>query len=118
MTASALRSGLKTLAALTAHSDFGFPTLFGLNKNYLLRLDTSILSSSVTNTFPSFPQDIPINENNLINSHPKAPAPTKNDLILDNFYTNSNPKILTISSYLLPYGTLLTSYSGKASKHS
>ena len=56
------------------------PTLCFLNKNYLLRFEISILSSSVTLTYPSGPAPKPINENILMYSHPNAPAPTMNAL--------------------------------------
>jgi hypothetical protein len=68
---------LNILAAETAHSLLDFPTLLGLNKNCLLRLETSILSSSVTRIDPSGEQASPIKENSLINSHPSAPAPIR-----------------------------------------
>lgn len=63
---------------MLAVSAFDFPTFSFLNKNYLLRLEVSILSSSVTVTNPSV--DNPIRANIFKNSHPKAPAPTKKTL--------------------------------------
>ena len=59
---------------------------FHLNKNYLLRFDGSIISSSVKSNFPFLEQQMPINANIFKYSQPKAPAPTKNKLIITNFY--------------------------------
>lgn len=60
-----------------AHSDLGFFMLLDLNKNYLFKFDNSIKSLSVTYTCP-YPTPRPIREKTFKNSHPKAPAPTKN----------------------------------------
>jgi hypothetical protein len=65
------------LAIEQATFDFESPTLLYLNKNYLFKFDTSILSLSVTATLPLAEQPIPIKAKALIYSHPKAPAPTR-----------------------------------------
>ena len=79
------------LPTLQAVSHLLDPTCSLLNKNCLLRLLISILSSSVTVILPPLVES-PINENILINSHPSAPAPITNELDLNAFSTNSSPK--------------------------
>lgn len=102
------------------------PTSLRLNKNYLLRFDISILSSSVTitsplniienNTLLDAPR--PINANILINSQPKAPAPTMNARVSCNFYKASLPNSAIKSSYWVPHCFRFTSFEGNASKNS
>ncbi len=54
------------------------PMFQSRNRNWRDKLDFSITSSSVTVTVPSVPQLSPISANALMNSHPSAPAPTRN----------------------------------------
>jgi len=62
------------------------PTLCFLNKNCLFKFEISILSSSVTVTYPYAPLPQPIRANILIYSQPKAPAPTINILEFYNYF--------------------------------
>lgn len=102
------------------------PTSLRLNKNYLLRFDISILSSSVTITSPYNTFDKitlldaprPINANILINSQPKAPAPTMNARVSCIFYKVSLPNKAIKSSYWVPFYFRFTSVEGSASKNS
>lgn len=63
-----------TTAAMTTH----LPILMSLNKNCRLRLLFSMTSSSVTVTVPVGEVATPIMAKFFRNSHPKAPAPTRN----------------------------------------
>lgn len=68
----------------TATSDLNYWSFSSLNKNYLDRLEFSILSLSVTVKL-----SILFNAKCLIISHPKAPAPTINVFYLLNISENS-----------------------------
>lgn len=76
------------LPTLQAVSHLFFPTCCLLNKNCLFKLLISMLSSSVTINFPFPFVEKPINENILMNSHPRAPAPITNDELFFAFSTN------------------------------
>jgi len=80
--------GFILLPTPQAVSDLLLPTCCFLNKNCLLRLLISMLSSSVTKTFPLPDVEAPIKANILMNSHPKAPAPITNELEVWHFWTN------------------------------
>merc|ERR1719433_434997 len=62
--------------AFAAVVDFALPTSGFLNKNCLLRFDSSIRSMSVTWILPLAAVPIPIKANCFKYSQPKAPAPT------------------------------------------
>ena len=76
------RSLFIPLAVYAATWDFELPTFWLRKRNYLFKFETSILSPSVTLTFPSCEHPIPMRAKLLMNSHPRAPAPTKNNLSL------------------------------------
>lgn len=67
-------SGFIYIAAAAAVDDLGLRICFSLNKNYLLRLETSMTSGSVRIILPLVPS--PIIAKFFNNSHPIAPAPT------------------------------------------
>ena len=75
-------------------------------------------SSSVVVSLPSFPQDMPINANSLINSQPNAPQPTYRALHFLSLFMHSLPKMEIMPPYLLSVPLLSTSPSGKAEKKS
>ena len=113
-----MKSGFISLPILHAVSDLEYPTLFFLKRNSLFKFDTSILSLSVHEINPSFEHPIPINVNCLINSHPKAPAPTKKYLCFCYFSRISVLNTIVWSSYLELLVVLVTSPWGRDLKKS
>ena len=92
LTLSNFASEFILLPTSQATSLLFLPTCCFLNKNCLLRLLISILSSSVHIILP-FPVVLtPISANIFMNSQPKAPAPIKNELDSLAFATKSSPK--------------------------
>lgn len=78
------------LASLHATSLLNWVTSEFLNRNCLFRLLTSILSLSVHYTLPPLDPK-PVKAKNFKNSHPRAPAPTKNKFVLCILSTNVLP---------------------------
>mmetsp|Transcript_121464 Transcript_121464/g.288657 ORF Transcript_121464/g.288657 Transcript_121464/m.288657 type:complete len:278 (-) Transcript_121464:1223-2056(-) len=75
--ASICSSGFQPLTTLAAVVLLGFPTSVCRKRNWRLRLETSILSMSVTISLPPGPLQAPISERPLRYSQPSAPQPTK-----------------------------------------
>jgi len=84
------KSELILVASRHATSLLNLVTSVFLNRNCLFRLLTSILSLSVHYTLPPLDPK-PVSAKNFKNSHPRAPAPTKNKLVLCIFSTNDLP---------------------------
>ncbi|KAK2962468.1 hypothetical protein BLNAU_2711 [Blattamonas nauphoetae] len=76
--------GFILTAAARAHSDLGFDTSASVKRNWRLRLDSSMLSMSVTVSIPFSPQHSPISAIAFSASHPRAPAPTKKQCTSNN----------------------------------
>mmetsp|Transcript_102743 Transcript_102743/g.268167 ORF Transcript_102743/g.268167 Transcript_102743/m.268167 type:complete len:434 (+) Transcript_102743:756-2057(+) len=102
--ASTFRSMFITLAALAAVTDLGLPTSVCLKRNWRLRLDTSILSMSVTVILPWGPQQTPIIAKHFKYSQPSAPAPTRKSFALPTTSCRDLPMMAIWSSFLLPEG--------------
>ena len=100
----AFKSALIVFAAAVAHVDLAWPMFQSRNRNWRDRLDFSITSSSVTVTEPSAEHARPISAKFLMNSHPSAPAPTRNTFFRSISRCIFLPKHAICASYRLPSG--------------
>ena len=78
--------GLIYLTLEQATVDLFYPILFGVNKNYSLKLYNDILLESAIWSFDYFAN--PIKENILRNSQLSPPDPTNKILVFDSFESN------------------------------
>ena len=85
--------GFIWIAAAAAVELFGKRKCFSLNKNCLVKFETSIISGSVKYILPFLPVPTFSIEKFFINSQPMAPAPTTRHFIFINLSKISLPKI-------------------------
>mmetsp|Transcript_82904 Transcript_82904/g.222377 ORF Transcript_82904/g.222377 Transcript_82904/m.222377 type:complete len:308 (-) Transcript_82904:1187-2110(-) len=97
-------SGFISLALRAAATDLSCCTSDSRNRNCRLRLERSMLSMSVTCTWPLGPQPTPMRAKFLSASQPMAPAPTSMYLRFMRRSCTVLPSTTTCGSYRVPSG--------------